>query len=376
MKSFKQKTQEIFDIGDIKINGNRSWDIQVHNDNFYASVLSGGSLALGESYMDSWWGCEALDEFFYRILNANIQNKVKPINLFWYSLKAKLINLQRKSRAFQVGQYHYDIGNILYKYMLDKRLTYTCGYWESGAKDLDEAQEAKLDLVCRKIGLKPGMKVLDIGCGWGSFLKYAAEKYNIKGVGVTVSKEQVKLGNELCKGLDIEIRFQDYRDINEKKGFDRIVSLGMFEHVGVKNYKKFMEVVHKNLKDNGLFLLHTIGKNESLVKTDLWMNKYIFPNGKLPSAKQITETFEELFMLEDWHNFGPDYDKTLMAWYKNFKKNWSKIKESEKRYDERFCRMWSYYLLMMAGSFRSRTIQLWQIVFSKKGTDKVYKSIR
>ena len=379
MKSsnLKQKLQEILDSADVKINGNRPWDIQIHNENFYARILSGGSLALGESYMDGWWDCKELDQFFYKILKANLREKVKGIKyLILAVIKAKAMNLQNKSRAFDIGKKHYDVGNTLYKYMLDKRLNYTCGYWESGAKNLDKAQEAKLDLVCRKIGLKPGMRILDIGCGWGSFLKYAAEKYKIKGLGITVSKEQIELGNELCKGLDIELKLQDYRDIKDNKGFDRIVSLGMFEHVGVKNYKRYMKVVHRNLKDDGLFLLHTIGSIKSRHINEPWISKYIFTNSMLPSANQITKSSENLLILEDWHNFGYDYYKTLKAWYNNFRKNWSKIKKSEKGYDERFYRMWSYYLLSSAGSFRARYIQLWQIVFSKKGTTKAYRSIR
>jgi len=376
MLSIKQKVGKILSIADIKIDGNRSWDIQVHNNAFYTRVLSGGSLALGESYIDKWWDVRKLDEFFYKILKVNLQNKIKPVGLLWHYLKAKSINLQKPSRAFNIGKHHYDIGNNLYKNMLDKRLNYTCGYWEYGAKDLDKSQEAKLDLVCRKMGLKPGMKVLDIGCGWGSFLKYAAEKYKINGIGITVSKEQVKLSNELCKDFDVEIRLQDYRDINEKKKFDRIVSLGMFEHVGTKNYKKFMKIVYKNLKDDGLFLLHTIGGSKSFFQTDPWINKYIFPEGVIPSVKQIAEAAEKVFILEDWHNFGLDYDKTLMSWYKNFRKNWPEIKKFKEKYDEKFYRMWTYYLLSCAGSFRARYNQLWQIVFSKEGTGKIYKSVR
>ena len=270
----------------------------------------------------------------------------------------------------RIGEHHYDKGNDLYKAMLDKRLTYTCGYWKK-AKTLDQAQEAKLDLVCKKLNLKPGQKILDIGCGWGSFAKYAAEKYKVKVVGITVSKEQIAFAKKLCKGLPIEIRLQDYRDIREK--FDHIVSLGMFEHVGVKNYRKYMKVVHRCLKDDGLFLLHTIGRNKSLTTSDPWAEKYIFPNSMLPSIKQIGESIEELFVMEDWHNFGTDYDKTLMAWFTNFRKNWNKIK---KNYDERFYRMWKYYLLASAGLFRARKGQLWQIVLSKKGVPKGYNSIR
>ena len=297
-------------------------------------------------------------------------NKKIKFSLLLTVIKAKLTNLQSRRKAFQIGRAHYDIGNELYKNMLDKRMTYTCGYWKD-AKDLDSAQEAKLDLVCKKIGLKEGDTVLDIGCGWGSFLKYAAEKYKIKGVGITVSKEQVKLAKDLCKGLNIEIRLQDYRDLDEK--FDHIVSLGMFEHVGEKNYEAYMKIVNKCLKKEGLFLLHTIGTTEARRHTDPWVNRYIFPGGVLPSIKQIGKSTEGMLTMEDWHNFGADYDKTLMAWYTNFDKNWDKIK---KDYDKRFYRMWKYYLLEFAGLFRSRDIQLWQIVFSKDGVVGGYESIR
>lgn len=366
----KQTVREILNIVDVKINGSRSWDIQVHDDKFYKRVLAYGSLGLGESYMDGWWDCDRLDEFFYRVLSVDLGEKINKRNLLWNILKAKLLNAQSKSRAFEVGEKHYDIGNELYKNMLDKRMVYTCGYWRR-AKNLDKAQEDKLDLVCRKVGLKKGMKVLDIGCGWGSFAKYAAEKYGVKVIGITISKEQVKLARKLCNGLDVEIRLQDYRDVNEK--FDAIISLGMFEHVGLKNYKTYMEKVSECLKKDGLFLLHTIGGN-GLIGSNPWMNKYIFPNGSLPSAKHIINVSDKIFVMEDWHSFGADYDKTLMVWYNNFNKNWNKIKNN---YDEKFRRMWKYYLLSCAGGFRTgKYLYLWQIVFSKNGIKKGYVSIR
>ena len=239
---------------------------------------------------------------------------------------------------------------------------------------MDSAQEAKLDLVCRKIGLKPGMTVLDIGCGWGSFAKYAAEKYGAHVTGITVSKAQVELGKKLCKGLPVKFQLIDYRGVKGK--YDRVVSLGMFEHVGYKNYRRYMEVVHRCLKDNGLFLLHTIGGNVSAKANDAWTEKYIFPNSLSPSASQLTKAYEGLFVMEDWHNFGIYYDKTLMAWHNNFNKGWEKLREKNEKYDERFKRMWNYYLLSCAGSFRARNIQLWQIVLSKNGVSGGYKSIR
>jgi cyclopropane-fatty-acyl-phospholipid synthase len=371
MVNMKQNVQNILDLADIKLNGDRPWDIKVRNPGFYSRVLAGGSLALGESYMDGWWECDNLDQFFHRILKANLDKEVVNLRqLIWAVLKAKLINRQSISRAHVVGKKHYDVGNDLYSLMLDKRLTYSCGYWKN-TKTLDSAQEAKLDLICKKLGLKKGMRVLDIGCGWGSFAKFAAEKYKVKVVGITVSKEQVKLGRELCKGLPVEIKLQDYRSLRGK--YDRIVSVGMIEHVGCKNYRTYMKVANRCLKKDGLFLLHTIGGNVSVNDVDPWIDKYIFPNGMLPSVKQLSKASEGLFIMEDWHNFGTDYDKTLMAWHKNFIGNWDKIKD---KYDVRFFRMWKYYLLCCAGSFRARKNQLWQIVFSKEGLKEGYTSIR
>ncbi|MFC2014197.1 cyclopropane fatty acyl phospholipid synthase [Chloroflexota bacterium] len=364
-------SQRLLSLAGIKINGDNPWDIRVHNEKFYQRVLAQGSLGLGESYMDGWWDCEKLDEFFYRAIRSQIESKVKKNwALLFEVLLAKVVNMQSKKRAFQIGEKHYDSGNELFRNMLDKRMVYSCAYWKD-FHTLDEAQESKLDLICQKLGLQPGMRVLDIGCGWGSFVKYAAEKYKVKVIGITVSKEQAEFGKTLCKGLPVEIRLQDYRDVNDK--FDHIVSLGMIEHVGYKNYSTYMEVVHHCLKDDGLFLLHSIGGNKSVTSADPWINRYIFPNGMLPSIKQLGSAIEGLFVMEDWHNFSTDYDKTLMVWYRNIDINWHKLKSN---YNERFYRMWKYYLLSCAGSFRARRNQLWQIVLSKKGVLGGYKSIR
>lgn len=367
----EQTVRDLLDCADVKIDGERPWDIKVNNQKLYSRILAGGSLALGESYMDGWWECEAIDQFIGRLLKAKLDTKVRNTrSLVWNAVKAKIINQQRKSKAHVVGERHYDIGNDLYKNMLDKRMNYSCGYWKD-AKTLDEAQEAKLDLICKKIKLKPGAVMLDIGCGWGGLAKFAAEKYQAKVVGITISKQQAELARRLCEGLDIEIRLQDYRDLGGK--FDCVVSIGMFEHVGYKNYRKFMRIVERCLKDNGLFLLHTIGGNKSVKNTEPWIEKYIFPNSMLPSVSQIAKAAEGIFTLEDWHNFGTHYDKTLMAWHKNFNKSWDKIKT---QYGKRFYRMWNYYLLSCAGSFRARKIQLWQVVFSKTGSQIEYASMR
>jgi cyclopropane-fatty-acyl-phospholipid synthase len=366
-----QAVETLLKEADITINGTRPWDIRVHDDAFYNRVVRGGSLAFGETYMAGYWDTEQLDELVARLFRSGVVDKTE---LTLSTLAAYLSTFVKtpgaKRRAFEIGKHHYDLGNDLFERMLDRRLTYTCAYWKN-AKNLDEAQEAKLDLVCKKIGLKSGQHILDIGCGWGSFAKFAAEQYGARVTGLTVSKEQAELGRALCKGLPVEFRLQDYRDVTGT--FDHIVSLGMFEHVGIKHHRAYMKIAHDHLNDGGIFLLHTIGTNISGVPTERWIDKYIFPNGALPSIAEIGTAAEKLFIMEDWHNFGTDYDKTLMAWFHNFDEHWPEI---AKKYGETFYRMWKYYLLSCAGAFRARNIQLWQIVFSKEGIPGGYTSVR
>lgn len=361
-QAIKQIVIDLLHSAGISLNGSNAWDIQIHNENFYHRVFNEGSLGLGESYMDGWWDCKSIDQFFTLILEAKLDQKIKSNPWFWPKLLLlKLINLQSKRRAFEVGKKHYDIGNELFKSMLDSRMNYTCAYWRN-AHDLDSAQLNKLELSCQKLKLEPGLRVLDIGCGFGALAKYAAENYGVHVIGITVSKEQYEYAKQNCSGLPVEIHFQDYRDV--KGEFDRIVSLGMFEHVGYRNYSTYMHKVKDCLKDDGLFLLHTIGNNLSMKTCDPWINKYIFPNGMLPSMQQISQASEGLFIMENWSNFGAYYDNTLMAWHKRFEQNWGQLKQL---YDHRFYRMWRYYLLACAGAFRTREMQLWQIVFSKHG---------
>ncbi len=363
MADFKKTVTDLLESVDIQVNGSRPFDIQVHNELFYSRVLSGKSLGLGESYMDGWWDCESLDQFCYQMLRGRIDKQVKVKNpaFLAHVLKAYFLNAQSKKRAYIVGEEHYDTGNDLFSLMLDQGMNYSCGYWEN-ADNLDQAQINKLDLVCRKLHLKPGMKVLEIGCGWGGFAKYAAENYGVSVHGVTVSKEQMDYAERSCIGLETKFEMKDYRELNTK--YDAIVSIGMFEHVGYKNYRNYMEVAQRCLEGEGLFLLHTIGRNTPSRSTDPWTNKYIFPNGMIPSPEQISKSLQGLFVVEDWHNFGQYYDPTLMAWNENFQKNYESLKD---KYDQRFKRMWEYYLLMCAGTFRCRRNQLWQLVLSKKG---------
>lgn len=366
-----EKTIEgLLDQADVRVGGSRPWDITIRNHDFFARVLAEGSLGLGEAYMAGWWECAALDQFFERILRARLDEHIHPWKMAAAAVVAKVVNLQKPSRAFEIGDRHYDMGNALYERMLDPYMQYSCGFWEE-ASSLDVAQEAKMDLICRKLRLESGQRLLDIGCGWGGLLRYAAERHGVSGVGITVSREQAEYARSHCADLPIEIRLQDYRDLDEL--FDRIVSVGMVEHVGYKNYGRFMETARRCLTDEGLFLLHTIGGLRSSVSCDPWIVKYIFTNSMLPSIAQLAHAAEGRFVTEDLHNFGAYYDPTLMAWHANFEAAWPDLQD---HYDDLFYRMWRYYLLSCAGSFRARKNQLWQFVLSPQGAHGGYRRPR
>ena len=354
----------------IELDGSASCDPRVHDDRLFARMLLDGSLGLGEAYVDGWWDCPRLDELVARVLRAGTWGAPRSWRDVAAIAYATMRNVGRRSRAFDIGTHHYDLGNDLFEAMLDRRMTYSCGYWRQ-AEDLDAAQEAKLDLVCRKICLVPGMRVLDIGSGWGSFAIFAAERYGARVVGLTVSEAQQRLASERAGRLPVEFRLQDYRDVDER--FDAVVSIGMFEHVGVKNYRTFFDVVRRCLRPDGLALLHTIGSRAPSPAGDRWIDRYVFPGAHLPSAEEMTRAIGRTFVIEDWHGFGADYDRTLLAWERNFQSNWSALRA---RYGERFRRLWGYYLLTCAGAFRARQNQLWQIVLSPNGVTGGYASIR
>ena len=357
----------------MRFNGDRPWDIQVRDPAMFQRVMRHGSLGFGESFMDGDWESERLDETFVRLLDARLDRRVNHLvrlQFIGWLLKNKLTNLQSRRRAFEVGERHYDIGNDVYEAMLDPTMSYSCAYWER-ASNLVEAQIAKLRLVCDKLALQPGMRLLDIGCGWGGLARFAAEHYGVRVHGITVSREQLALARERCAGLPVTLELMDYRDLSGH--YDRVVSVGMFEHVGPKNYPAYFAAVDRVMAGDGLFLLHTIGNYDTTHTTDAWIDRYIFPNGKIPSARQIATGFEPFFVIEDWHNFGQDYDRTLMAWWHNFEAAWPELST---RYEERFFRMFKYYLNACAGYFRSRQGQLWQIVLAKLDRRERYRGVR
>lgn len=363
---------KLLDRAGIEPNGDEPWDIQIHDDRLWERVIkSGGSMGLGESYQDGWWDAERVDEFLTKVLAADLGSAIKPSPKLIASIAwASVVNHQTVRRARSNASSHYDIGNDLYETMLDKRMIYSCGYWRE-ADDLDSAQEAKLDLICRKLQLEPGMTLLDIGCGWGGFSQYAAEQYNVAVTGISPAAEQVRFARARCSGLPVDIQQVDYREVSGT--YDRIVSIGMMEHVGPKNLRRFFDICSERLAPDGAMLHHTIGSLKSSPGVDPWFATYIFPGGSLPSLTQIAGASESKWAIEDVHNFGPDYDRTLMAWYDNIEDGWSDLGE----YDERFRRTWRYYLMVSAAGFRVRNNQLWQVVFRRGGRESdVYASVR
>ena len=370
-ETVKEFFDELLAPVDIRINGDRPWDIQVHNPDLYPRVIGEWSLGLGEAYMDGWWTAEAVDQFFYKLFRGGASTRLMPFSKKVFLLKSKMFNRQNRQQAREVVDLHYELDVDLFMSFLDPYNQYTCGYFQD-TDDLNAAQEQKLDLICRKLRLGPEDRVLDIGCGWGGFAKFAAEHYQCHVTGISIADVQIAYAREFCQGLPVEIVKSDYRD--HRGSYDKILCCGMIEAVGYKNYRPFFEMVHRNLKDDGLFLLHTISRHDSGTATDPWIDKYIFRNGMLPSAQQLSVAAEDLFALNDWHNFGAYYDPTLMAWNRNFSDNWDRFKE---HYDEAFYRMWEYYFLSCAGSFRANEKQLWQVVYGKwPGAVAGYQSVR
>ncbi|MDI5985800.1 cyclopropane fatty acyl phospholipid synthase [Halomonas sp. M4R5S39] len=357
----RRVVEKLLDGSGVTLNGDAPHDLRIFHPDFFSRVLHQGTLGLGEAYMDGWWECDRIDELACRLLRHGLGERARtPSERLMYRLQSGFFNLQSKARAYIVAEAHYDLGNDLFERMLDPTMCYSCGYWKDAAT-LHQAQLAKLELACRKLELAPGMRVLDIGCGWGSFAEHAARHHGVEVTGITISREQAELARQRCAGLPVEILLQDYRELEGH--YDRVVSIGMFEHVGHRNYETYFQTVERLLAEDGLFLLHTIGSNRSVVSADPWFNRYIFPNGVLPSAMHIAKASEQAhLMMEDWQNFGPDYDHTLMAWLANFDTHWHEIAQ---HYNERTRRMFRYYLSVCAGAFRARHMQLWQVVYSR-----------
>lgn len=354
---------------DVRLDGARPWDIALNHPDAIGRLASGDTLAIGDAYVDGLWDCRALDELTTRLWTSGILGRLGSWRSHLHQLRALLGNPQQGSRALAVAERHYDRGNTLYAAMLDARMIYSCGYWRE-ARTLDEAQEAKLDLIARKLALRPGMRVLDVGCGWGGALAYLAEHYGVTGVGLTVSREQARWARRCYGDLPLEFVLSDYRTARPGL-FDRVFSVGMFEHVGNRNHAEYFGRLRDFVAPDGWVLLHTIGSLRASHAADPWISRHIFPNSVLPTAPAITGAVAGRFVIEDWHNFGADYDPTLMAWHRNFSEAWPILRPA---YGERFRRLWQFYLLTCAGFFRARQGQLWQLVLSPRGIPGGYRA--
>jgi len=363
---------------DITVNGNKPYDIQINNpEELYSALSRNISIGAGESFMNNDWDCQAIDELFFRLSRVCSIDKIRgKKTILWFAIKNNITNLQSITRSTQVANIHYNLDNDLYKRMLGKSMAYTCAYWKD-AQTLDDAQNAKYKLVCEKLSLNSQDRLLDLGCGWGGFSKYAATNYGCEVVAVNIASEQIKLAKQECQNLPISFYAEDYRNTKiynpKQQPFTKIATIGLCEHIGTKNYSNFIDIMKSQVCEDGLILLHTIGKASDEQVADPWINKYIFPNGMIPALSQLTHAIENKLVIEDIHNFGAYYDKTLMAWHQNFIDSWPEIKD---RFNDKFFRMWKYYLLTCAGVFRARDLQLWQIVMSPKGIINGYTSIR
>ena len=363
MPTVEKVITNLLACADIRINGTRPWDIQVHDRRFFNRVLASGTLGFGESYMDGWWDCDALDEMCCRAIHAGLENRFAfRLPNVWALIIALVVNQQTLRRSRKVGRVHYDLSNDFFEAMLDPNMQYSCALFAEG-DDLASAQLRKLDWICERLRLRPGLRLLDIGCGWGGLARHAARHYGCHVVGITISQEQFRYAQRWCRGLDVEIQLRDYREVTER--FDRVVSVGMVEHVGYKNYRTYMRAAARSLGENGLFLCQGICGNSSRFHTDPWIKRYIFPNSVLPSLARLTRAAEGVFIVEDVKNIGSNYDPTLLAWEENFRRAWPRFAD---RYGERFRRMWRFYLLSCAGAFRARSLQVFSILFSKEDT--------
>ena len=371
MTSMREQCVTLLESAGITVGGDLPHDIQVHDDRFWARVLRDRELGLGESYQEGWWDARRLDELLVRILTADLQSAVRSSpTLLLHVARSRLTNRQTTGRAARNARAHYDIGNDLYLRMLGPEMVYSCALWE-GTDDLQAAQVAKMELICQKLHLQPGMRLLDIGCGWGGFARHAAIHHGATIVGISPAGEQVVEARRRAGDLPVEFHQQDYREVTGT--YDRIVSIGMMEHVGPRNYREFFDRCGDLLTDDGLMLHHTIGSNESTQSVDAWFDRYIFPGGVVPSLHQIAGAAQPRWAIEDVQNLGPDYDRTLRSWHSNIEARWDEVPD----YDERFRRTWRYYLLSSAASFRVRNLQLFQIVFSRTGrVSPVYDGVR
>jgi cyclopropane-fatty-acyl-phospholipid synthase len=370
----------VLEQADIRVGGDRPWDLRIHHDRFFPRAMR-GSLGVGESYMDGDWDAGSLIEFFRKTMDAGLQmHPLLRINRVAKEVHARFRNLQTRRRSRAVAEEHYDLDHRMYAQFLGPWNQYTCCFFD-GTDDLEEAELCKLEMICDKLEIESGDRVLDIGCGWGGFAKYAASTRGCSVVGISLSDEQIEYARDYTEGLPVEIHRMDYRDLPESPlgTFDKVLICGMIEHVGYRNYRQLMKVVHTVLAQDGLFLLHTIGNRHNTAVVEPWIEKYIFRNSMAPSMQQLTRAAADLFVIEDWENYGHYYVPTLQAWHDNFNRNWDRIRalDGPRPFDERFRRMWNFYLMSSRAAFEVEDLHLWHLVMTRYGSGRgVYDRVK
>lgn len=351
-------------------------NIQENTDIFYNNdknkilldVANRGNLALGEHYMQGNWHSPDLFNLFVKIINNKKNYGGNGSNYFKY-----FTGLANQTNSEEMINSHYNLGNDFFESWLDKNMQYSCAYWNKDNMTLDEAQIQKMDLIGKKLKLEPGMLVLDIGFGWGSLANHLATKFNVKVIGINLSSEQYNYALEKYgNNNNVQYIYGDFADIlkyNYK--FDRIVSVGFYEHLDNDRYGDFYNIVATCMKEDGICLLHTIGTDSNNKGTEEWINKYIFTRGRIPNLCDISQNTAKFDLtIEDVHNFGYNYYKTLIAWYNRFKKTHDKNKNPV------FHRMWEYYLLSCAAGFYTKHLYLWQFIITKRNKKEIYYGVR
>lgn len=369
MDAYKSHVISFLEKAGIAIGGPNDFDIHVNDDRFYEMFFKDRTVGAGEAYTEGFWDVKDLKLLAEKIfLSGKLDHQYGFLNNLIYQLN----KAQGKLKALFDIKKTYDHNIELYRAMLDKRLLYTCAYWNNidySVANLDLAQEQKLELVCQKLGLHQqpkGQSILDYGCGFAGFAKYAHEKYGAKVVGITISKLQYKVAKEICKGLPIEIRFQDYRDIPKGELYDHLVALGIIEHITVKNAREFILNAKSHLKNekyqDNRFVLHGMFTNGTEHRIDPWMEKYIFPGAEIFTFKHLFDMIHGVFYCQDFHPFGPDYSLTADAWYQRLEMNYGNLLPSEQ--NNEFMRTFEFYLKTASASFLTQRNNLMQMVLT------------
>jgi cyclopropane-fatty-acyl-phospholipid synthase len=362
----------------LRINGDRSFDPQIPPHlipQLAVRVLLGGSRAWGEAYMDGWWTADDVTELTARLLEYRVAKRPVAIPEFVLRMQELFRDRQSAARSVENIQNHYDAGEEFFGAVLGKPMVYSCGYAGRGASSLSAMQRDKMDLTIEKTAVRPGDTLLDVGCGYGELLYRAATKYGARAYGVTLSEDQFEHGIRLCEGVDAHPLKMNYLDMLKEFGpgyFKRIVSVGMFEHVGPEHYREYFQTIHDLLDDDGVFTHHSIYTSGGAGR-DPWIDAYIFRGGVLPRAAQVDEAIEGLFEIRDVHEFGRDYYTTNLYWLDNLVRHKEAIVE---QFGIRFYRMMHYAYSIFAACFKTRRTLLQQRVLVKPGTHLDYKTVR